>query len=302
MTCRIALFLLNSDDYQELLWDTCQEAAHRHGFPVRAFWADNDSQKQSRQIQSCLGEPEDQRPTVMIVSPIREIALISTAHAAANQGIGWVLLHRWTHYMDDLRDRFPDLPIFSVMADQEDIGRIQGQQFKLLLPEGGKLVYVRGPLGTSSAMRRFAGVQEVLQDTSVELVAINSDWTLDGGTRAMKDWLGSLPTRRPPKFIVGAQNDAMAMGARRGLEEVAAAWSTFSADAIPVCGCDGSPRYGRRLVVAGKLASTVIMPPGAGRAVAEIARMLRGGPRPPAQIVLAPQSFPDLRALAGRAA
>src|SRR5258708_38097069 len=153
MSCRIALFLADGGEYEELLWDNCQEAAHRHGFSVRAFWADSDSQKQVRQIQGCLSESEDQRPTIVIVSPVREIALISTAHAAASSGIGWVLLHRWATYMTHLRREVPSLPIFSVMADQDDIGRIQGRQFKTLLPHGGKIVYILGPLGTWSAIR-----------------------------------------------------------------------------------------------------------------------------------------------------
>jgi ribose transport system substrate-binding protein len=299
MSCRIALFLSNSGDYQELLWDNCQEVAHRYGYPVRAFWADNDSQKQLKQIQGCLREPEDQRPTVLIVAPVREIALISTAHTAARMGIGWVLLLRWINYMTDLREEFPALPIFSVAVDQHDIGRIQGRQVKALLPGGGKLIYIRGLLGTSSAMRRFAGVQEALRDSRIELLPINGDWTTEGGTRAMREWMRSVGESELPKFIVAAQNDDMAMGAKKALEETARSRLKVSADAIAICGCDGSPGYGQRLVTEGKLTATVIMPPGAGRAVSEIASMLSGGPRPPAQVVLAPMSFPEPHVLAG---
>lgn len=297
MSCRIGLFLVNDGDYQELLWDSCQDAAHRFGFPVRTFWAENNSQKQLKQIQDCLREPEEQRPTVVIVSPVREIALISTAHTAARLGVGWVFLLRWSNYMTDLRQEFPKLPIFAVTVDQHDIGRIQGRQFKVLLPQGGKIVYIRGPLGTSSAMRRFAGLQDVLRESSIELFPINSDWTSAGGERAMNDWLQSLQPGRLPSFIVGAQNDAMAMGARKALEEAARTRPDLSMESIRVCGCDGSPGYGQRLVAERKLTSTVIMPPGAGRAVNEIASMLGGGSRPPPQIVLVPVSFPDLRAL-----
>jgi ABC-type sugar transport system substrate-binding protein len=172
----------------------------------------------------------------------------------------------------------------------------------MLLPRGGKLVYIRGPLGTSSAMRRFAGVQDVLRGSSIEIVPVNSDWTTEGGVAAMRDWMRSFDDGALPKFIVGAQNDAMAMGARRALEEFAQTHPNFSAQNIRVCGCDGSPTYGQRLVTEGKLVSTVIMPPGAGRAVTEIASMLEGGPRPPAQIVLSPESFPEPHVLGGLAA
>jgi hypothetical protein len=81
------------------------------------------------------------------------------------------------------------------------------------------------------------------------------------------------------------------MGARTALEELASRSIQISAGSVPFCGCDGSPAYGQKLVGQGKLASTVIMPPSAGRAVSEIALMLRGAPRPAAQILLPPVAF-----------
>ena len=297
MSCRIALFLHNEGEYQELVWDDCQGAAYRHGFAVRSFWAENDSQKQSKQIQACLAEREDLRPNVVMVSPVREVALSSTAYAAAGLGIGWVFLLGWSSYVADLHKEFSKLPIFAVTVDQHEIGRIQGQQFKALLPRGGKLVYIRGPLGTSYAMRRFAGVQEILRGTEIELVPLNGDWSLKGGRRAMADWLAAQKVESFD-FVLGAQNDAMAMGARQSLEEVARTRKGLSAERVRVCGCDGTPSYGRRLVKERKLTSTVIMPSGADRAVDEIASMLAGGPRPAAQIALPPASFPELAALA----
>jgi ABC-type sugar transport system substrate-binding protein len=302
MSFRLALFLMNSGDYQELLWDDCVRAAHPRDVAVRAFWADNDSQKQLRQIQSCLSEAEDQRPTVLLVSPVREMALISTARVAASLGIGWVLLLRYSDYLNALRSEFPDVPIFSVTADQREVGRIQGRQFRALLPRGGQLVYIRGPLGTSSAINRFAGVQELLQGSSIELVTLNSDWTADGGTRALADWMREHASVDASTLLVGAQNDAMAMGARRALEEIGKQREGFSWSAIRVCGCDGSPRYGKRLVSEGKLTSTVVVPPVAGRAVDEIASMLEARARPPVQVFLSPTSFPDLEMLAATAA
>jgi ABC-type sugar transport system substrate-binding protein len=301
MLCRIALFLMNSGDYQELLREDCLEAARRYGFSVKVFGADHDPRKQVEQIQACLSEPENQRPTVVIVNPVREITLLSSAYAAARLGIGWVQLMRWSAFVLDLRQTFPALPIFSVMTDQHEVGRIQGRQFKALLPHGGELVYIRGPLGTSSAMRRFAGAQESLQGSAIELFTVNSDWTSEGGAQAMREWMRIFRRRELPKFIVGAHNDEMAMGARKALESAAQSRPDLSAAAIRCCGCDGSPKYGQRLVTEGRLTSTVIMPPCAGRAVDEIAVMLGGGLQPPAEIILKPLPFPELHLLTGSA-
>jgi serine/threonine-protein kinase len=292
--CSLALFSRDDGEYQELLRDDFLKTARGYGFSARAFRAENDSDMQLAQIRECLREPIDQRPTVVMVSPVREGHLLSTAHEAARLGVGWVVLSRWWDYVSNLRAEFLDLPIFAVLADQQEIGRIQGKQLAALLPRGGELVYIQGPLGTSSAVRRYAGVREVLQGSSVDVFTLHSDWTREGGARAMLDWARVFQKRDLPTFIVGAQNDAMAMGARDAVEEIARERPNFSAETASFCGCDGSPSYGQRLVMEGKLAATVIMPVCAGRAIAEIASMLRGSPRPPATIELKPEPFPAL--------
>jgi ABC-type sugar transport system substrate-binding protein len=292
--CRIALFQMNDGDYQRLLREECLREARRYDFPVRTFSADNDSERQIQQIRACLNEPEATRPTAILVCPVHDAALVSTAYAAAKLGIGWVLLGRWSVYMATLREAFPRLPIFSVAADQKEIGRIQGRQLRSLLPEGGDLFYIRGPLGISSAARRFEGVQETLHGSSIKISAISSDWTFDGGQRAMREWLHVLGKGELSRFVLGAQNDAMAMGARTALITPSAARSNPVLGRIPVIGCDGTPDYGRRLVIDGKLTATVIMPPTTGKAVHEIASVFGGGARPDPEFLLVPASFPEL--------
>ena len=296
---RLALFQMNDGAYQRLLLEDCLREARRHDFTVRAFSADNDLDTQLEQIKRCLSEPTATRPTAILVVPVRDAALLPTAYAAAQLGIGWVLLGRWTVYMARLREEFPRLPVFSVAADQQEIGRIQGRQFRALLPSGGDLLYIRGPLGISSAKRRFAGLQEALQGSPITIATLSSDWTEDGGQRVMTEWLQTVRKGALTKFVVGAQNDAMAMGARNALVgPPEAQWSPLMGR-IPIVGCDGTPDYGQRLVLAGKLTATVIMPPTTGRAVQEIASMVGGSAEPEAEILLPPSSFPELTA-AGR--
>jgi ABC-type sugar transport system substrate-binding protein len=297
--CRLAFFSMDAGEHQELLREECVQTAARYGFRVRVFQADGDATKQVAQIQGCLREEPLQRPTVIIVSPVREVALLAVAHAAVQLGVGWVVLQRSSDYLDDLRREHPSLPIFAVLPDQHEVGRIQGRQVLRLLPGGGELVYVRGPLATSSAVDRSAGLHEVLQGTAVKMSMLTSDWTVAGGAQTMKEWARIFHHHRDvPHFVVGAQNDAMAMGARSALEELVRERPSLSIDAFAFSGCDGSPGYGRRLVSEGKLACTVVLPITSGRAVSELASMLRGGPRPPPSILLTPVGFPDPQALA----
>jgi ABC-type sugar transport system substrate-binding protein len=297
-SCRIAFFSMDRGERQDLLREECLEAAARYGFPVRVFQADGDATNQVTQIQACLAEDPQRRPTVIIVNPVREVALFSAAHAAAQLGIGWVVLQRSCDYLDDLRRQHPNLPIFAVLPDQQEIGRIQGRQVLSLLPDGGELVYIRGPLGTHAAVARSAGVQEVLQGSAVKVFTLTSDWTTEGGSQTMKEWARVFQRRDMPQFVVGAQNDAMAMGARDALlDDISREHPNVSIDQFAFSGCDGSPGYGGRLVAEGKLTCTVVLPVTSGRAVAEIAAAMRGGPRPPAAILLSSSGLPDPRDL-----
>jgi ABC-type sugar transport system substrate-binding protein len=296
---RISLFLRDGGEYQELLRDDCHAAARRHGFAVQTFVAGDDLPTQVRQIEASLAEPPGRRPNCVIVAPVNESALRVAAHAAARLGVAWVMLLRWGDYIDELRRDFPRLPLFAVLADQLEVGRIQGRQFRALLPRGGEAVYIRGPLGTSSTTRRFTGLQEVLQGSAIDLFVLNSDFSVAGGERVMRNQTQIFQKPGPAKFIVGAQNDAMAMGARKAVEDAAQGATNFSMARIAFCGSDGTPGYGQRLVTEGKLATTVIMPSCAGRAVDEIASALSGKPLPPSVIALKPSGFPEPHRIRG---
>ncbi len=294
MSRRLALFLMDEGGYQLELREEFLIATREYGFSARVFSAGNDPQKQVQQIDGCLAEPKDSRPTVVLVSPVREGALLSSAHAAVRGGVGWVTLNRWSEQVTELRRDFYNLPIFCVTADQLEVGRIQGRQFKALLPNGGELVYIRGPIGTSSVVRRFAGVQEVLANSSIQMFALSSDWTAAGGERTLQDWLRIFQGRELPAAVVGAQNDNMGIGAQKALVK------QLNARRVLFTGCDGAPNHGQRWATEGRLAATVIIPPVSGRAVNAIATMLSGGPRPPAETLLLPTSFPELNVIASR--
>ena len=297
--CRIALFLMNDGEYQQLIRRDCLEASSRRGVSIEIVSAGGDSIRQAQQVHSFLTRETSARPHALLIYPVRETALLADAHAAARLGIGWVLLGRWSSYLNDLRAEFPALPIFSVAADQVEIGRIQAQQMIALLPNGGELVCIRGSLGVSSATRRFEGLRRNLDGASFNLFSVNSDWTTEGGASAMNEWLRIFGHRKLPTFGVAAQNDAMAVGAKKALADWIRARPDSDPGAVPVVGCDGAPSYGQHLVRQKELSATVIMPPTAGRAVDAIAAMLTAhGSLPDAEIVLAPTSFPDLKLLA----
>ncbi len=296
---RIALSLWSFDnEYQELQRQHCREQASRHHISLTELSAGGDSELQVQQLRNLLALPAGDRPYAIIVHPVGDSRLISVAREAATLGVGWVVLNRDTEYLHDLRNRHAALPLFCVKPDQHQVGCIQGRQFKLLLPQGGELFYIQGPLLVSTAEARFAGVQQELQGAPIKLVTFRSDWTAEGGEQAARDWLQTVDQRDLGRCLIGAQNDNMAIGARTALVREAERQGRPEIARIRVTGCDGLPGFGQRLVLDQRLAATVTIPPTAGRAVEELAAALAGSRLPPEQIVLGVWSYPGLEQLA----
>jgi RNA polymerase sigma-70 factor, ECF subfamily len=293
---KLALFLQTKfNEYQQLLREDCQTVARAHQMGLRVFTADNNARRQINQIRELLSEAPARLPSAILVSPVEEESLEGLAREAGRRGIGWVVLNRWSDTLLELRKEFPHLPIFSVTPDQYRIGHLQGQQFKSLLPEGGDVVYLRGPTLASSARRRYEGLLKELSGTQIRVQSFTCDWSWEGGQKTIRDWVETLsPTAILPRLVVGAQNDSMAAGAWKALVDGARRHHRTDVMQLAVVGCDGATGFGRRLVAEGTLAATVLVPSVAGRAVTEIARCLKGEPRPPAEIVLDVSPYPEI--------
>jgi ABC-type sugar transport system substrate-binding protein len=206
--------------------------------------------------------------------------------------MGWVLLNRSVEYLAELRRERSDLPISMVSVDQQEIGRIQARQFRALLPEGGSLLYVQGPADTSAAQERLRGMEEGIQGSGIQVKILNGDWTEDSAHAAVESWLRLKTSEGFRPDVVGAQNDAMAVGARQALRSLHAEWAD-----VPFTGFDGLPEGGQRLVAEGELAATIIGPTTTGPAVELVLGGLEGKPVPP-EVILEPRSFPPESELA----
>jgi len=300
---RIALFLRAvGNEYQELVREDCRTAALRHGLVVREINAQNEADRQVHQIEDCLREPVALRPRAILVSPVEESLLRGLARDAARLGIGWVSLNRACDYLAELRREFPAVPLFSVHPDQEQVGRIQAHQLRVLLPAGGAVAYIQGPLTTTSAKQRSASLRTGLAGTDIELTSFSSDWSVEGGRQAAKSWLELAGRTKVDGCVVAAQNDSMAYGARLALVEAALHGADPAAGLgltkIPILGCDGAPAYGHRLVVERALSATVIIPSPASRAIDELVAVLAGWRPPVSDICLSVSPFPELAVLA----
>jgi ABC-type sugar transport system substrate-binding protein len=295
----LALFIHDFvNNYQLLLRDDANKAARRFDHTVSAHAADRDADTQVRQIRAVLNEPENRRPTAILVSPVRESSLIGVLSESASKGIPCIVLCRWCEVITSIRRQYPQVPVFSVSADQSEIGRTQGKILNQLLRPGDELVYIQGPHGTSSVTRRFSAMQQELAgQLGVRWSNYNSDWSVEGGHAVMTSWLQTFTSGNVPSFVVCAQNDDMALGARNAIIESKMAAAIQSPRII---GCDGLPSFGQRLVTERKLIATVYVPPVSGRAIEELFAALRGGPPPPAEINIGVEPYPSLESLVTR--
>lgn len=274
-------------------------AASRLGLDVEVLYSENNAVLQIQQLFKVIHA--EQRPRAIVVEPVALKGLERVALAAVRAGIGWAVLNSTAAYLDDLRRRFPEVPIFAVGSDQVEIGRIQGRHLRLLLPAGGTVLYVKGPRGATAAEERFRGLQESIAGGKITTMILDGLWTEESAEQAVRGWLRLRKWESTRIDAVAAQDDSMARGARRALEAVPELAKRCAT--IPFLGIDGVPGVGQELVKQGLLTATVVMPSNTGAALEAVARWLRSGLRPAVSVDLPVHSLPDerqLRRLASR--
>lgn len=289
MTDRVVVALPDrSNEFQHLQAADAQAAASRLGIEIEVLDADSNAILQIQQVFKFIHGQE--RPRAILIEPVATDGMERVAQKAAAAGIGVGILNCTVGYIDTLRGQYPQLPFFMLGSDQGEIGRLQGRQMRLLLPGGGTVLYIHGPLSATAARERFQGMQEATAGAALQTVVIDSQWTEESAEQVVRKWLRLKTTEGLRIDLVACQDDAMARGARRAFEaapDVAGQWGD-----LPFLGIDGVPSVGQKMVLDGQLTATVVMPSNTGPALDAIGRWLRSGIMPPASIRVAVSSFP----------
>jgi ribose transport system substrate-binding protein len=289
----VVSLITQDNDYQTEQASAAEEAAHRLGVDVHVIFADNDSIQQSQQILKFI--QSGPVPNGIILESVSGTALLQVARAAAVAGIGWVVLNHHADYLHDLRRNYK-APMFSLSADNEEVGRIQGRQLEKLLPNGGSVLYIQGPSDSLVGKTRTDGIFKT-KPLSVQLKMIRGQWTEASAYKAVNAWLRLTTSQQAHIDAIVAQNDAMAMGARKAFQEVSDHDARQRWLSLPYLGCDGVPKTGQAWVRNTSLAATVVIPPLAGQALDMLVTAIRSAAIPPEVTHVAPQSFPALDVL-----
>jgi len=286
----------NQNDYQVEQAKAAEAVARRLGIELEVVYADNDSIKQSQQLLNVIQSRRDSRPDAIVVEPAGGTGLPQVARAAVTAEIGWVVLNRDIEYAQELRRTYR-VPIFSVSSDHEEIGRIQGRQIAALLPNGGTVLHIQGPAENSAAKQRAAGMYET-KPVNVGIKVMRAAWTEDSAYRAVNSWLRLSTSQQSRIDVIAAQDDSMAIGARRAFQELPNGVTRDRWLSLRYIGCDGMPATGQAWVKSGLLAATIVDPPNSGQALEIVMKAVQSGIAPPERTLTTPVSFPALHAIA----
>ncbi len=206
---------------------------------------------------------------IMILNPLDHKALVPAVNAASGSGIPVFIV-------DSQIDEAADF-ITSVQASNEGNGwligewavnRLGASEIKVALISGSQ----GNPVGQAKRLGFFEGFTETQLMTRgysrLNILAQGwGNWTLLGGIEAMEDIL----TAHPEVNLLVAENDAMAMGALKAIEE------SGKADQILVMGYDGQ-KEAYELIMEGRYGATALNSPGelARLVVESVIRYLNG--------------------------
>ena len=285
-----------ANDYQQEQAAAAEQTARRLGVDLQILFADNDAITQSQQLLKVIQTTSGPRPDFIVFEPAGGTALPQVARAAAAAGMGWVVVNRDVEYISDLRRSYR-VPIFAVTSDHEEVGRLQGQQLAALLPSGGSILYIQGPAESLAAKQRSAGMYET-KPVNIQLKIMKAQWTEESAYKTVSSWLRLSTSHETHIDLVAAQDDSMALGAKKAFQDHTTGPSRDRWVSLPYTGCDGLPKTGQAWVRSGLLTATVVIPPNTGQAIEMGVQAMRTGTMPPERSITAVSSFPTIETLA----
>jgi ABC-type sugar transport system substrate-binding protein len=129
---------------------------------------------------------------------------------------------------------------------------------------------------------------------------MRANWTEESAYKTVSSWLRLRTSQETKIDLVGAQDDSMAIGARKAFGEVAAGdrerWLK-----LPFTGCDGMPKTGQSWVRSGLLAATIFIRPNTDLAIEMLVSAIKSGTPLPDMKLTEPESIPSLADLSANA-
>lgn len=270
-------------------------AADRLGVELQVVDAEMDPVNQGQQLLKFVQAPAAERPSGILLEPVSAAGLPRVAEAAVAAGIGWLVSNAQVDYLGALRKN-AKAPVFQVSQDHVEVGRIQGRQMGAILPEGGTVLYLRGPSMSSIATRRFEGLDSAKpKNVDVKSVKVQGS-TAESAYTAVSSWLNLSTVKPEGTRVIASQNADFIFGARKAFETTSDAekkkWL-----ALPCAGV-GIPKQIKPLVDQGVFRAAVLTSLTMDIALEMLVRAMKERSQPPEKTFVEAHSYPSLEELA----
>jgi ribose transport system substrate-binding protein len=136
--------------------------------------------------------------------------------------------------------------------------------------------------------------------SNIHVTVLRAQWTEESAQRAVRSWLKLSTSQRAAVDLVGAQDDSMAVGARKAFQELTNESERERWLKLPFTGCDGLPKTGQSWVRTGLLAATIYVPPNTGQAIEMLVQALQHRNPAPERALTVAVSIPSLQELKPR--
>lgn len=294
---RFVLSIPSDTTYIRAQASAAQTAADRLGIDLDVINAGMDAVAQGQQLLD-LVLSKTVRPDGILLEPVSAAGLPRVAEAAVAAGIGWVVSNAQVEYLDTLR-RTAKAPVFQISQDHLEVGRIQGRQIGAILPDGGSVVYLRGPAMSSWATKRLEGLEKTKpKNTDLKPLKVIGA-SLETAATAVSSWLNLTHPKPETVQLIVSQNVDFIEGARKAFEKTANAADRAKWLAIPRTGVGVADRS-RPLVDQGVLCASVVTSLTMDRAVEMLVRFLADRSQPAEQTFVEAYSYPSVEELAAK--
>jgi ABC-type sugar transport system substrate-binding protein len=276
--------------FQLLQEDTALNEGRRLGFDVEVAFAPGFDQL--RALKRRLSDATADAVDAVVTEPANNATMDLMLNELKGK-CGLIILSAWGPSIEQAHGAWgAGLPMGSVGTDHVRVGEIQGRQVKALLPGGGRLLYVAGPLRSSAAQQRLEGLKsQIGGDVKVEEISAGQ-WTESDGIVAFNDWYRVAKARDPVVPVVAAGNDELALGARRACEALANAQHREALLKARFLGVDACPTFGQKLITDKQLYASVLTPANTGLALGHLQRFWGQGTPVPLRSFTDAQPWP----------
>jgi ABC-type sugar transport system substrate-binding protein len=261
--------------FQLLEEETARNESRRLGFHVEVFFA--PAMDQLRALRSRLLDTSAPALDAVVTEP----ANTTTMEMALRELKGKTslfIMHAWALSIEQAAtDWGAGLALGSVSTNHALVGEIQARQVNVLLPSGGRILYVSGPASTSAAQQRLQGLKAGLGPAIEMAEIVAGRWTEPDGIAAFSDWYRVAKHANPVVQAVVGGNDELALGVRHACQALANSQHREALLRAKFLGVDGCPGYGQKLVADGTLTASVVTPANTALALAHLDRFWRNG-------------------------